>query len=77
MRSLPPQQFDRILKLHEKLTGSLLEEVRRLKQDLDHDQERMTAAIKPVVNHDELFNMVAFMTVDRETATRLKNDVPK
>lgn len=64
------------LVLHEKLVATLLDDVRLLKQETDQDQEKLIT-VRSAANQDDLFSLVATMTVGRDYAMRMKPDGPK
>lgn len=70
---MPPKH---VLALHDKIVVTLLDDLRLLKQEMDQDQEKLTTA-KSTANQDDLFALVATMTVGREYAMRIKSDGPK
>ncbi|KAL5961880.1 Mediator of RNA polymerase II transcription subunit 8 [Taenia solium] len=64
------------LVLHEKLVATLLDDVRLLKQEMDQDQEKLVT-VRSAANQDDLFSLVATMSVGRDYAMRMKPDGPK
>ncbi|VDM34275.1 unnamed protein product [Hydatigera taeniaeformis] len=64
------------LMLHEKLVATMLDDVRLLKQEMDQDQEKLVT-VRSAANQDDLFNLVAMMTVGRDYAMGMKPDVSK
>lgn len=76
MRNVPQVPPKHVLALHDKIVVTLLDDLRLLKQEMDQDQEKLTTA-KSTANQDDLFALVATMTVGREYAMRIKSDGPK
>ncbi|KAL5112115.1 Mediator of RNA polymerase II transcription subunit 8 [Taenia crassiceps] len=76
LRTSPAVSPEHALVLHEKLVATLLDDVRLLKQEMDQDQEKLVT-VRSAANQDDLFSLVATMTVGRDYAMRMKPDGSK
>lgn len=76
LRNSPQVPPKHALALHDKLVLRLLDDMLLLKQEMEQDQEKLTT-VKSAANQEDLFALVATMTVGREYAMRIKPDVTK